>query len=156
MKSDEMLKIIKLLICVFIIFFINKISFANNLDCSNKAKDIKCNHIISIQKNNSSDLGTYNININIIKIKELSGIFIANMNVSAGLCSENLETRIEEIVQITQALKYQSYNFPLYLHRKEIEADFCVELLINNCIDTCGDVIKLEAILSPIMQMQQR
>ena len=156
MKSYEMLKIIKLLICVFIVFSINKISFANNLECSNKEKDIKCNNIISIQKNNASDLGSYNLNINIIKVKELSGIFNANMNISAGLCSENLEIRMEEIIQIPQALKYKSYNFPLYLHRKKIEEDFCVELLINNCIDTCGDVIKLEAILSPIMQMQQR
>ena len=40
--------------------------------------------------------------------------------------------------------------------KKKIEADFCVELLIDNCIDTCGEVIRLEAILSPIMQMQQR
>ena len=151
-----MLKIIKLLKYVFIFICISKISFANNLECINEENDIICNHIISIQKKNASDLGTYNININIIKIVELSGVFNANMSLSAGLCSETLEKRIEEKIQIAQALKHQSYNFPLYLHKTEIIADFCVKLLIDNCIDTCGDVIRLEAILSPIMQMQQR
>ena len=151
-----MFKIIKLLMCIFAFFCINKTSYANNLNCINKTSDILCDHIISVQKNNASDLGTYNININIIKIKEISGIFNANMKVSAGLCSGTLEKRVEEKIQIAQALKHQSYNFPLYLHSKKIEADFCLELLINNCIDTCGDVINLEAVLSPIMQMQKR
>ena len=78
------------------------------------------------------------------------------MSINAGLCTQPLETRVKEKVQITQSLINQSYNFPLYLHKKEIVADFCVELLVENCIDTCSDVISLEAILSPIMQMQQR
>jgi hypothetical protein len=126
------------------------------LDCKNEGNDIVCNYIISIEKNNASDLGTYNININIIKIKEIPGIFNSDMSINAGLCSEPLETRVKEKIQIAQSLKNQSYNFPLYLHKKGIVADFCVELLVDNCIDTCGDVISLEAILSPIMQMQQR
>jgi hypothetical protein len=151
-----MIKIIKLVIFSFIIIFFNKITYANNLECKNKINDISCNYIISVQKNNASDLGTYNINVNIIKILDISGIFNANMSISTGLCSENLAISVKEKVQIAQALKNQSYNFPLYLHKKEIIADFCVELLIDNCIDTCGDVIRLEAILSPIMQMQQR
>src|SRR6056300_478459 len=142
-----MLKIIKLLKYVFIFICISKISFANNLECINEENDVVCNHIIGIKKNNASDLGTYNININIIKIRELSGVFNANMSLSAGLCSETLENKIEEKIQIAQALKHQSYNFPLYLHKTEIIADFCVKLLIDNCIDTCGDVIRLEAIL---------
>ncbi|MAW58537.1 MAG: hypothetical protein CL564_02800 [Alphaproteobacteria bacterium] len=151
-----MFKIIKLLAISYIILLSSNISYANNLDCKNKENDIACNYIISIQKNNASDLGTYNININIIKIKEISGIFSSDMSINAGLCSEPLETVVKEKIQIAQALKNQSYNFPLYLHKKEIVTDFCVELLVNNCIDTCGDVIRLEAILSPIMQMQQR
>ena len=138
------------------VFFISNILYADNLDCKNESNDIACNYIISTKKNNASDLGTYNININIIKIKDLSGVFNSNMSISAGLCSDSLEKRVEEKIQISQALKNQSYNFPLYLHKKKIEADFCVELLIDNCIDTCGDLIRLEAILSPIMQMQQR
>jgi len=138
------------------VFLICNILYADNLDCKNKSNDIACNYIISTKKNNASDLGTYNININIIKIKNLSGIFNSNMSISAGLCSHSLEKRVEEKIQISQALKHQSYNFPLYLHKKKIEADFCVELLIDNCIDRCGDIIRLEAILSPIMQMQKR
>lgn len=71
-----MLKIIKLLKYVFIFICISKISFANNLECINEENDIVCNHIIGIKKNNASDLGTYNININIIKIRELSGFLM--------------------------------------------------------------------------------
>ena len=138
------------------VFFISNILYADNLYCKNESNDIACNYIISTKKNNASDLGTYNININIIKIKDLSGIFNSNMSISAGLCSDSLEKKAEEKIQIAQALKHQSYNFPLYLHKKKIEADFCVEILVDNCIDTCADVIKLEATLSPIMQMQQR
>ena len=151
-----MFKIIKSLIISSVILFISNISYANNLDCKNEENDIVCNYIISIEKNNASDLGTYNININITKIKEIPGIFNSDMSINAGLCSKPFETRVKEKVQITQSLINQSYNFPLYLHKKEIVADFCVELLVENCIDTCGDVISLEAILSPIMQMQQR
>ena len=151
-----MFTIIKLLIYSYTILIYSNILHANNLECKNELNDIACNYIISVKKNNASDLGTYNININLIKIKEISGIFNSNMSINAGLCSESLETRVQEKVQITQALKQQSYNFPLYLYKKEIVADFCVELLVNNCIDTCGDVIRLEAVLSPIMQMQQR
>ena len=148
--------IIYKLILALSVFFISNILHADNLDCKNDSNDIACNYIISTKKNNASDLGTYNININIIKIKDISGIFNSNMSISAGLCSDSLEKRVEEKIQISQALKKQSYNFPLYLHKKKIEADICVELLIDNCIDTCGDLIRLEAILSPIMQMQQR
>ena len=148
--------IIKSLIVSSIILLSFNISYANNLDCKNEGNDVVCNYIISIEKNNASDLGTYNININIIKIKEIPGIFNSDMSINAGLCSEPLETRVKEKTQIAQSLKNQSYNFPLYLHKKGIVADFCVELLVDNCIDTCGDVISLEAILSPIMQMQQR
>ena len=144
------------LILALSVFFISNILHADNLDCKNESNDIACNYIISTKKNNASDLGTYNININIIKIKDISGIFNSNMSISAGLCSDSLEKRVEEKIQISQALKHQSYNFPLYLHKKNIEADFCVKILIDNCIDTCGDLIRLEAILSPIMQMQQR
>ena len=144
------------LILALSVFFISNILHADKLDCKNDSNDIACNYIISTKKNNASDLGTYNININIIKIKDISGIFNSNMSISAGLCSDSLEKRVEEKIQISQALKHQSYNFPLYLHKKNIEADFCVNLLIDNCIDTCGDLIRLEAILSPIMQMQQR
>ena len=50
------------------------------------------------------------------------------MSINAGLCSKPLETRVKEKVQITQSLINQSYNFPLYLHKKEIVADFCVSL----------------------------
>ena len=151
-----MFTIIKSLIVSSIILLSFNISYANNLDCKNEGNDVVCNYIISIEKNNASDLGTYNININIIKIKEIPGIFNSDMSINAGLCSESLETRVKEKIQIAQSLKNQSYNFPLYLHKKEIVADFCVKLLVENCIDTCGDVISLEAILSPIMQMQQR
>ena len=151
-----MFTIIKSLIISSIILLSFNISYANNLNCKNEVNDIVCNYIISIEKNNASDLGTYNININIIKIKEIPGIFNSDMSINAGLCSEPLETRVKEKTQIAQSLKNQSYNFPLYLHKKGIVADFCVELLVDNCIDTCGDVISLEAILSPIMQMQQR
>lgn len=144
------------LIVTLSVIFVSNILHADNLDCKNESNEITCNYIINTKKNNASDLGTYNMNINIIKIKDLSGIFNSNMSISAGLCSDSLEKRVEEKIQIPQALKYQSYNFPLYLHKKKIEADFCVELLVDNCIDTCADVIRLEAILSPIMQMQQR
>ena len=65
-----MFKIIKLLAISYIILLSSNISYANNLDCKNKENDIACNYIISIQKNNASDLGTYNININIIKINK--------------------------------------------------------------------------------------
>ena len=40
------------------------------------------------------------------------------MSISAGLCSDALEKRVEEKIQISQDLKNQSYNFPLYLHKK--------------------------------------
>ena len=144
------------LIVTLLVIFISNILHADNLDCINKSSDIACNYIISTKNNNASDLGTYNMNINIIKIKDLSEFFYSNMSISAGLCSDSLEKKVEEKIQISQDLKHQSYNFPLYLHKKKIEADFCVELLIDNCIDTCEDLIRLEAILSPIMQMQQR
>ena len=144
------------LIVTLSVIFISNILHADNLECKNESNGIACNYIISTKNNNASDLGTYNMNINIIKIKDLSGIFNSNMSISAGLCSDSLEKKVEEKIQISQALKHQSYNFPLYLHKKNIEADFCVNLLIDNCIDTCGDLIRLEAILSPIMQMQQR
>jgi len=151
-----MLKTIKLQIIIYTLCLVTSISNSNNLECKNEMNGIICDYIISVQKNNASDLGTYNININMIKIKEIAGIFNANMSISAGLCDNVLETRIKEKIQIAQSLNNQSYNFPLYLHKKDIIADFCVELLIDNCIDTCGDIIRLEAILSPIMQMQQR
>ena len=151
-----MLKTIKLQIIIYTLCLVTSISNSNNLECKNEMNGIICDYIISVQKNNASDLGTYNININMIKIKEIAGIFNANMSISAGLCDNVLETRIKEKIQIAQSLNNQGYNFPLYLHKKDIIADFCVELLIDNCIDTCGDIIRLEAILSPIMQMQQR
>mgnify|MGYP000697586727 CR=1 FL=1 len=151
-----MLKTIKLQIIIYTLCLVTSISNSNNLECKNEMNGIICDYIISVQKNNASDLGTYNININMIKIKEIEGIFNANMSISAGLCDNVLETRIKEKIQIAQSLNNQGYNFPLYLHKKDIIADFCVELLIDNCIDTCGDIIRLEAILSPIMQMQQR
>lgn len=151
-----MLKTIKLQLIIYTLCLVTSISNSNNLECKNEMNGIICDYIISVQKNNASDLGTYNININMIKIKEIAGIFNANMSISAGLCDNVLETRIKEKIQIAQSLNSQSYNFPLYLHKQDIIADFCVELLIDNCIDTCGDIIRLEAILSPIMQMQQR
>lgn len=149
------LKNLTILTLILLSLFI-KNSYSNNLECKNKLNDIECNYLISVQKNNSSNLGTYNININLIKIKNISGILNGKMSISAGLCSKNLELRIEEKIQISQSLNKQGYNFPLYLHKKAIEADFCVKLLINNCIDTCGELIRLEGMVSPIMQMQQR
>jgi len=152
-----MLKLMNLIILFSILLFIiAKNSYSNNIECTNKLNDIVCNYIISVQKSNASDLGTYNININLIKIKEISGVLNANMTVSAGLCNEDLKIRVKEKIQIAQSLKHQSYNFPLYLHKKVIIADFCVKLLMNNCIDTCGDLIRLEGMISPIMQMQKR
>ena len=82
------------------VFFISNILYADNLDCKNKSNDITCNYIISTKKNNASDLGTYNININLIKIKDLSRIFNSNMSISAGLCSDALEKRVEKKIQI--------------------------------------------------------
>ena len=130
-----MLKTIKLQLIIYTLCLVTSISNSNNLECKNEMNGIICDYIISVQKNNASDLGTYNININMIKIKEIAGIFNANMSISAGLCDNVLETRIKEKIQIAQSLNNQSYNFPLYLHKQDIIADFCVELLIDNCID---------------------
>jgi hypothetical protein len=148
-------KKIIILITLFLLFNI-KNSYSNNLQCKNESKNIICNHEISVQKNNASNLGTYNININLIKIKEIAGIVNGNMIVSAGLCEKDLKIRVKEKIQISQSSKKQGYNFPLYLHKKTIIADFCVRLKIENCIDRCGDLIRLEGIISPIMQMEQR
>ena len=62
MQSFNMYK----LILALSVFFISNILHADNLDCKNDSNDIACNYIISTKKNNASDLGTYNININII------------------------------------------------------------------------------------------
>jgi hypothetical protein len=148
-------KKIIILITLFLLFNI-KNSYSNNLQCKNESKNIICNHEINVQNNNASNLGTYNININLIKIKEIAGIVNGNMIVSAGLCEKDLKIRVKEKIQISQSSKKQRYNFPLYLHKKVIIADFCVRLKIENCIDRCGDLIRLEGIISPIMQMEQR
>ncbi len=148
-------KKIIILITLFLLFNI-KNSYSNNLQCKNESKNIICNHEISVQNNNASNLGTYNININLIKIKEIAGIVNGNMIISAGLCEKDLKIRVKEKIQISQSSKKQGYNFPLYLHKKVIIADFCVRLEIENCIDRCGDLIRLEGMISPIMQMEQR
>ena len=48
------------------------------------------------------------------------------------------------------------FSAEMYSQKKVIIADFCVRLKIENCIDRCGDLIRLEGIISPIMQMEQR
>ena len=133
-----------------------KNSYSNNIECINESENIICNYEITTENNNASDLGTYNININLIKIKKITGIINGNMLISAGLCKEELKTRAKEKIQIAQSLKKQSYNFPLFLHKKAIIADFCVNLVIDNCIDSCGDLIRLEGNISAIMKMEQR
>ncbi|MBT3938128.1 MAG: hypothetical protein HOF44_00300, partial [Pelagibacterales bacterium] len=97
-----------------------KNSYSNNIECVNESENIICNYEITTENNNASDLGTYNININLIKIKKITGIINGNMLISAGLCKEELKTRAKEKIQIAQSLKKQSYNFPLFLHKKAI------------------------------------
>ena len=152
-----MLKNKNLIILSTLFILVNiKNVYANNIECKNESKNITCNYEISTENNNSSDLGTYNINISLIKIKEVNGIINGNMIISANLCKNDSKIRINEKIQIAQSSENQSYNFPLYLHKKAIVANFCIKLLIENCIDSCGDLIRLEGNISPIMKMEKR
>ena len=130
--------------------------YADNIECQNESNKITCDYEISTKNKNASDIGTYNINLNLIKIKKVNGIINGNMTISANLCESDLQIRINEKIQIAQSSENQSYNFPLYLHKKAIVANFCIKLLIENCIDSCGDLIRLEGNISPIMKMEKR
>ena len=56
-----------------------KNSYSNNIECINESENIICNYEITTENNNASDLGTYNININLIKVKNITGIINGNM-----------------------------------------------------------------------------
>ena len=106
-----------ILTTLFILFNIKNI-YANNIECKNESKNITCNYEISTENNNSSDLGTYNINISLIKIKEANGIINGNMTISANLCKNDSKIRINEKIQIAQSSENQSYIF-LYIFIKK-------------------------------------
>jgi len=142
---------------LFFIFIINiKLIYGTEINCSNQKSDIECNYKIEVNSENASDLGTYNIAITLNKIKQISGVFNGKMYINSGKCGTKLKNVLEENIQIAQAHDNHGYNFPLFLHKKKIEADFCVKILIKNCIDSCAELISLKANLSPIMQMQRR
>ncbi len=142
---------------LFFIFIINiKLIYGTEINCSNQKSDIECNYKIEVNSENASDLGTYNIAIRLNKIKQISGVFNGKMYINSGKCGTKLKNVLEENIQIAQAHDNHGYNFPLFLHKKKIEADFCVKILIKNCIDSCAELISLKANLSPIMQMQRR
>jgi len=142
---------------LFFIFIINiKLIYGTEINCSNQKSDIECNYKIEVNSENASDLGTYNIAIKLNKIKQISGVFNGKMYINSGKCGTKLKNVLEENIQIAQAHDNHGYNFPLFLHKKKIEADFCVKILIKNCIDSCAELISLKANLSPIMQMQRR
>ena len=142
---------------LFFIFIMNiKLIYGTEINCSNQKSDIECNYKIEVNSENASDLGTYNIAIRLNKIKQISGVFNGKMYINSGKCGTKLKNVLEENIQIAQAHDNHGYNFPLFLHKKKIEADFCVKILIKNCIDSCAELISLKANLSPIMQMQRR
>lgn len=146
---------VNLVIFIFSLLLV-KASNSSEINCVNQETKIECNYKIQVNSKNASDLGTYNISISLNKIKKINGVFNGQMYINSGLCENELVTVMEENMQIAQAHDSHGYNFPLFLHRGEIEADFCVEILITNCIDSCGDLISLDATLSPIMKMQRR
>jgi len=144
-----------ILATIFILFNVKNI-YADDIKCKNESNKITCDYEISTKNKNASDIGTYNINLNLIKIKKVNGIINGNMTISANLCEDTLQVRINEKIQIAQSAKKQGYNFPLYLHKKVIVANFCIKVVIDNCIDSCGDLIRLEGNISPIMIMEKR
>ncbi len=141
---------------LFLSFYMIKFSNASDINCNIQKTNIDCNYKIEVNSDNASDLGTYNISINLNKIKKINGVFNGEMYINSGICGSTLKNVMQENIQIAQAHDNHGYNFPLFLHRGEIEADFCVKILIKNCIDSCGDLISLDANLSPIMKMQRR
>jgi len=142
---------------LFFILIINiKLLYGTEADCSKNESDIECNYKIEVNSENASNLGTYNISITLNKIKQINGVFNGKMFINSGKCGTKLKNVLEENIQIAQAHNNHGYNFPLFLHRKKIKADFCVKILIKNCIDSCAELISLKANLSPIMQMQRR
>jgi len=146
-----------LTIVLLIIFTINiKLSNGTEVNCSNQKSNIECDYKIKVNSENASNLGTYNIAITLNKIKQISGVFNGKMYINSGKCGTKLKNVLEENIQIAQAHDNHGYNFPLFLHKKKIEADFCIKILIKNCIDSCAELISLKANLSPIMQMQRR
>jgi hypothetical protein len=144
-----------ILATIFMLFNVKNI-YADNIECQNESNKITCDYEISTKNKNASDIGTYNINLNLIKIKKVNGIINGNMTISANLCENDLQVRINEKIQIAQSAKKQGYNFPLYLHKEVIVANFCIKVVIDNCIDSCGDLIRLEGNISPIMIMENR
>ena len=150
-KIFHIIAIIFIFICTF-----SKVLKSSEVNCVNIESNIECNYKIEVNSKNTSDLGTYNISILLSKIKKINGVFNGKMSINSGLCGTKLITVLEENMQIAQANNNHGYNFPLYLHRKKIEADFCVKIMVKNCIDSCGELISLSAQLSPIMQMQGR
>ena len=135
---------------------IYKVSSSSEINCNKIVSEIECNYKIEVNSQNASDLGTYNISITLTKIKKINGIFNGKMLINSGLCGGKLSTVLDENMQIAQAHESHGYNFPLFLHREKIEADFCIKIIVKNCIDSCGDLISLNANLSPIMKMQRR
>jgi hypothetical protein len=144
-----------ILTALFMLFNVKNVH-ADNIECKKESNKITCDYEISTKNKNASDIGTYNINLNLIKIKKVNGIINGNMTISANLCENDLQVRINEKIQIAQSAKKQGYNFPLYLHKKVIVANFCIKVVIDNCIDSCGDLIRLEGNISPIMIMEKR
>tara|TARA_B100000686_G_scaffold93040_2_gene99451 strand:- start:353 stop:817 length:465 start_codon:yes stop_codon:yes gene_type:complete len=153
----KIINIFYLTILLFITFIIN-ISLLNGteLNCSSQKSNIVCDYKIEVNSENASNLGTYNIAISLNKIKQINGVFNGEMYINSGKCGTKLQNVLKENIQIAQAHDNHGYNFPLFLHREIIEADFCVKILIKNCIDSCGELISLKANLSPIMKMQRR
>ncbi len=150
-------KIIYLMIVfLFLSFYMLKFSNASEINCHTQNTNIECEYKIAVNSQNASDLGTYNIAINLNKIKKINGVFNGKMYIDSGECDSPLKNVMQENIQIAQAHDNHGYNFPLFLHKGEIEADFCVKIVIKNCIDSCGDLISLTANLSPIMKMQRR
>ena len=150
-------KIFHIILIIFIfICTLSKGLKSSEINCRNVESNIECNYKIKVNSENTSDLGTYNISILLTKIKNINGIFNGKMSINSGLCGTKLTKVLEENMQIAQAHNNHGYNFPLFLHKEKIEADFCVKLIVKNCIDRCGELISLSAQLSPIMKMQRR
>jgi len=153
MKTTNYFYLTSILVIIFIINI--KLSDGTEVNCYKKS-DIECDYKIKVNSENASNLGTYNIAITLNKIKQINGVFNGKMYINSGKCGTELKNVLEENIQIAQSHDNHGYNFPLFLHREKIEADFCVKILIKNCIDSCAELISLKANLSPIMQMQRR
>jgi len=147
---------LKYLLAILYIFAFTGISFGNEINCDTLDTNIECNYLIEVNSENISDLGTYNISILFNKIKEIKGVFNGKMHINAGLCGSNLKNIITENVQIAQTHNNHGYNFPVTLHKQKIEANFCISVLMNNCIDSCSELINLKVNISPIMKMKGR